>query len=647
MGSSPLMALGVRAMAANYAALTTTGHNIANANVQGYSRQTAVLTTSDGQFTGAGFFGRGVDVSSVRRSHNEFLSREATSTASLSAMDLARLQQLQRLEGVFQPGEGGLGAAASAFFDSMVDMSSHPADLATRQVVLARASDLVARFKEAGTALDQTQAGVTAAMKASVTDVNETAKAIAAANQKITSLQGNGQPPNDLLDERDRLVERLSQQIQVTRIDANDGSVDLFVAGGQRLVLGSEFAQLKVVQDPSDPSRSAVAMKEGDSTRTIDNSGFGGGTLSGLLRFQNDDLVRGRNLVGQLAAAIGGAVNTQQMRGINLQPPAGSVASQPLFGIGSPQAIPHSGNARDATGAIIGSVALTVTDPGALQASDYELRESTSTPGAWQLTRLSDGLVRTVNSGDVVDGVQIDISNAQAGDRFLLQPVARAANGMARLLDSSLDIAAASPLLATPAQTNTGTGNVAEIAVTASPLPFPGATDVITFNRLVPPVGGNDYTYTSSLTGTTTPWRTGQPVIGGNGYTLTMTGVPADGDTVNVEPTPAASINTNNGNARALLLLRDATLVAGRSTTDAWSESLADIGVRVQSAEATSTISAAVAQQAEQQRSGESGVNLDEEAARLIQFQQSYQAAAKVLQVAQSLFDTLLRTAGG
>ncbi len=647
MGASPLTSLGIRAMAANYAALQATGHNIANANVAGYSRQQANLATAQGQFTNAGYFGRGVDVTSITRAHDAFLTRETANARSLAAMDGARLTQLQRLEAIFQPGESGLGHATSQLFDAMVDLSSQPTDMATRQVVLARAAELAQRFSEAGRALDESQASVNSALKAAVGEVNQLSQGIAAANQRIAALHGSGQAPNDLLDERDRLISRLSELVQVSRIDADDGSVGIFMGGGQRLVLGTEASTLSVTQDANDPSRSALAIREGGRSRPVESGVLGGGSMAGLLRYQNEDLVDGRNLVGQLAAAVGGAFNTQQQRGLNLQPPLGTVASQPMFQMGAPQALPQAGNARDAAGLPIGSITLTRVDSSALQASDYDLRESTTVPGSWQLTRLSDGAVSTVNSGDTVDGMRLDINNPQAGDRYLLQPVARAANGMARLLGDPRDIAAASPLLATTPAANTGTAAVGELVVNSNPLPFPGSTDVITFTRVLPPVGADDYVYTSSLTGVSTPWHTGQPVVGGNGYTLNLSGVPGDNDTLTVEPTPAGALATNNGNARALLALRDAAVVAGHTATDAWSEALADVGVRVQSGQLAADIADAVAGQAEQTRSAQAGVNLDEEAARLIQFQQSYQAAAKVLQVAQSIFDTLLQTAAG
>jgi flagellar hook-associated protein 1 FlgK len=646
MAAANLVTVGLKAMAASYAGLQTTGHNIANASVAGYSRQQAELATAKPEYSGSGYFGRGVDVTTVSRAHDEFLTREAASAQSLSAMDGARLNQLKKLENVFQPGAGGLGDAVTGLFGALVDLSTRPADLATRQVVLGRAGDLASRFSNAAATFDDIQSNVNGALQAQVADVNRLAQAVASANQRITAAQAAGQPPNDLLDERDRLIGELSGKVQTTRIAGTDGSISVFIGGGLRLVSGASAQPLQWVADSADPQRSAVVLKDSSGTTPLEGDSLGGGSIAGLLRFQNHDLVDGRNLVGQLAAAIGGAVNAQQLRGISLQQPLGSAATGPLFQMGSPQALPRSTNATSGTGAPLGSVALSISDPTALRASDYDLRESPSSPGSWQLTRLSDGVVTTVNSGDVVDGVQIDIVNAQPGDRFLLKPVGPAASGMARLLDDPLDLAAASALTATTPSSNAGTAVVTGLTLTASPLPFPGTSDTLSFAALVPPVGGNDFTYTSSLTGVSTPWHAGQPVVGGNGYSLTLTGVPANGDVLNVDPTPANALSSSNGNANAMLALRDAALANGHTATDAWSQALANVGVRVQSAQSAAEISSGVATQTEESRSAQSGVNLDEEASRLIQYQQSYQAAAKVLQVAQSIFDTLLQAAG-
>jgi flagellar hook-associated protein 1 FlgK len=280
------------------------------------------------------------------------------------------------------------------------------------------------------------------------------------------------------------------------------------------------------------------------------------------------------------------------------------------------------------------------------------LAETAAGSGNWVLTRLADGMVTAVNSGDVVDGMRIDLTVApQAGDRFLLQPVARVANGMAQLLNDPRDLAAASPLMASASPANVGTAEVDMLSVTTAPLPTPGTTARITFTS-----NAGDYTWelfdsSNTLLNTgNASWQPGQsiPPAGTdiNGFALQLTGVPRNGDVLTVEPTPASSVPVNNGNASQMAALRDAALAGGRSLTDAWSYAMADVGVRVQSGRSSSDISAAASGQAEQMRSSQSGVNLDEEAARLIQYQQSYQAAAKILQVAQSLFDTLLQAAG-
>ena len=650
MGISPLMSLGVRAMSANYAALQATGHNIANANTEGYSRQEVEFRTAQGQFSGSGFFGRGVDVATVSRAHNEFLTREAATTRSLAAMDATRLEQLGRLQNVFKSGESGVGYSTSQMMNALVDLSSRPSDLATRQVVLARAADLASRFNEAGMELEAIQSGLSEEIKTNVAAVNGLTRSIAEANRRIVALSGAGHTANDVLDERERLISRLSEHVQVTRIEADDGTLGIFAGGGQRLVLGYDFAELTLVQDPSDSSRAAVAVDEFGSQRILGDASLGGGSLAGLLQFQNIDLVAGRTLMGRLAAAIGGALNEQQMRGINLQTPLGTVPSSPLFTLPTPQAVANAANVKDAFGNPVGSVDLVITAPADLQASEYELAEDPANAGQYLLKRLLDGKTSTVASGDVVDGFQINfgVPGPQPGDRFLLQPVSGMSLEMRPRLTDPRDVAAASALLATTGAANVGTVTVQAFKVTAAPLPVPGASARITFTDNV---GGYQWELRDAgnalLSSGTGAWTAGQPVpappLDINGFSIDLTGAPRLGDTVDIRPTPNSALATNNGNALVMQSLRDAPLVAGRSATDAFALALSDIGVRVQTGQTAAAISSAVRDQSEVTRSSQSGVNLDEEAARLIQFQQSYQAAAKMLQVAQSVFDTLIQ----
>lgn len=647
--ASALMSLGVRAMFASFAQLQVTGQNIANAGVDGYSRQEAELATAKGQFTGAGFFGKGVDVVTVSRAHDAFLTREAANANALAAMDRTRFEQLTRLEEVLPMGERGLGYAAQQFLNAMVDLASRPQDPSTREVVLARAGDLAARFDLAARQLDSLQAGVTQDLKHSVDTVNEIAKRIAEVNQQIAMVKGLGQPPNDLLDQRDRLVQQLSGYLQVSTIPADDGTLGVFIAGGQRLVLGNQAQPLQVVPDPLDASRSALGIVEAGGVRPLTADLLTGGSISGLLRFQNDDLVAARTAIGQMAVAFADAVNRQQTLGLDLRSPPG--AGAPIFATGAPLALPAATNARDGSGNLLATVTLAVVDASRVAASEYELRPDASTPGRYTLTRLADGVVRSVAAGDVVDGLRIDVAGTPgANDRFLLQPVSRAAAGMALALSDPRGIAAASPLTATLGTGNVGTAGIASLTMTA-PLASSDAVQ-ITFgavdNSTSPP--GVPYAWTRGAAGGTGTWTPGQPLAIGE-FSLALSGVPAQGDVVTVAPTRSGDVGSNNGNALALAALRDLRLVGrrddggGLTITDAYASAMAGVGVRVQGARTAAEISASVAEAAEQQRAAKSGVNLDEEAARLIQFQQAYQAAAKVLQVAQSVFDTLLSTA--
>jgi flagellar hook-associated protein 1 len=640
MSASPLLSIGTRAMFANYAALQTIGHNIANANTEGYSRQQVELATAQGQFTGAGFFGKGVDVAAVTRSHNAFLTREAATASSQAAADGARLEQLQRLETVFPPGEAGLGHAASALLNAVVDLASRPQDLSTRQVVLARAQDMAQRYAAAGAQIDTLQDGVVQDLQVAVASVNRLTQGIATVNEQIARFSGSGQTPNDLLDQRDQLVAELSEYMQVTTLPADDGTLGVFVAGGQRLVLGTQATKLAFASDEFDTTRGAIAVNDAGSVRTLPSSLLAGGRIGGLLRFQNEDLADARAAIGRMAAAVSTRVNEQQALGVDLRTPPGSGA--PLFDVGAPLALAAQSNARDVAGNFIGSVSMTIADETALQASEYTLEPDAATPGQFVLTRRADGLVRSIASGDTVDGLVINVSAAAAGDRFLLQPVSRAAVNMRRVLDDPRGLAAASPLQAERGNGNTGTATIASLAV-VDPAADPQQTASITFTSATGNYGWElrDRTSNALLSSGSGTWQPGQ-AIALNGFELRLDGVPASGDAFTVSQTQYP--NVSNGNALAFAALRDATFIGGESITDAYASVMAGVGVSVQGARTAADASGAVAAQARDRVSAETGVNLDEEAARLIQFQQSYQAAAKVLQVAQSVFDTLLQT---
>jgi flagellar hook-associated protein 1 FlgK len=668
MSSSALMSIGQRAMFANYASMQTTGHNIANAQTPGYSRQTVQLQTSGGQSTGAGFFGKGVDVVTVQRASDAFLTTQSQVASSMAAMDSTRSDNLQQLETVFPPGDTGMGAAVGTFMNSFVDLANSPADSSARQVILANAAEVADRFATAGEQLDRLQNGVTSDLRNAVAEVNQLAGQVAALNGDIAALQGSNSAPNDLLDQRDQLVKQIGNLVKVSTITADDGSMGVFIAGGQRLVLGSEAESLAVSPDAANSARSAISISDSGIVHALPDSLLVGGSISGLLSYQNDDLVAARNQLGQMAASMSARVNQVQAYGIDMSSPSG--AGNPIFAVGAPVAIPNTHNARDSSGAFASSVTLTVTDGSQLKASDYTLAADPVNSGSYIVTRESDGVTFSMvpnggdyaytrlsdgaAMGDSIDGFQIAINGSPSvNDSFELEPVGRAAVSMKRVLDNPAGLAAASPMTAVVGVANKGTATVANLNVVDSSND-PTLSASISFTD-----ANGDYAYTlTDANGNTTAsgnatWTAGQPIVL-NGFQLNLNGVPAAGDTLSVVKT--AHPESNNGNALAMVALRDETFVGrdkqidgtlqnGETATDAYASTLANIGVRVQTAKTASTISTAASDQADDAVANKSGVNLDEEAGRLIQFQQGYQAAAKVLQVAQAIFDTLLQMA--
>ena len=680
MGTGALTSLGIRAMTASYAQLQTTSNNIANVNTQGYSRQEVQLATAGGQFTGAGFFGRGVDIASVTRAHDDFLTREASLSTALAAADGARSEQLLRLEKVFGTGEAGLGFAANQMFNAFADVASKPQDMSSRQVVIERAGELAQRFAIAGEQIDELQGGVTVELKASVAQVNDLTKRIALLNQKISNYSGNTKPPNDLLDQRDQAIQDLSKLVQVTTIGADDGSLSVFMGAGQALVLGSQTTSLVAMPDPYDASRVVVGLSTAGGNQSLPSSLLTGGSIAGLVRFQSTDITDARNLLGQMALAVGLQTNEQQSLGIDLYGQTGAG----MFRFGSASGLPVVAASGSSFNSGSASVALTMQAPSTLsglgvssvQPSDYRLTADGA--GGFELARLKDGELDTsftpvsVVTGDVVEGFKIDVSGtASAGDSFLLRPSGTAALNMRLDMSNPKLIAAASPLSGTLGATNAGTGAIGAMTF--------GSTDVaananlpvtLKFQTTIVP-GQYTYTWTNAGGTTTVPnvWSPGQPIAysgaaATDSFSVLITGVPVAAD---ASASPAVTSDTfvfgansytssDNTNAKALLSLRDTafvgaiwnagTLEPGASVTDAFASIIANIGVRVQSATNSAQLSADVAAEAEQARSSKAGVNLDEEAARLIQYQQSYQAAAKMLQVAQSVFETLLQTAG-
>lgn len=636
-----ILNVGARALQVNQKVLETIGNNIANVNTPGYSRQTANLTNVAGQFTGSGYYGNGVDITTVQRSYSDFLTKQAALMKSVASSDSARYDKLQQLEGVFSGGANGLGASVSDLFNSFTDIVSAPSDLTARTVTLTSADEMAARFQTASNQLYELQLGTAQQLQTDVTTINSLAVQIAQANQEISRATGSGHTPNDLLDQRDQLISELNKYIQTTSVPTSEGSINIFVGGSQALVMGTSAATLNVgtTDFTGDPSKSQLTISSNGTQFPIGDAMLGGGEVAGLLRFQNQDLVNAGNLLGRMALAIGTRMNEQQALGLDLNGNAGS----PLFTLSAiPNGYPASANTPPGTTLSIG---IQTNPSGTTQfaASDYEVQFTSGTAGS--ITRLSDGTTTAfdfaLTNPVLIDGLTIQKSAAAAttGDRFLLKPFSTAAGSIATAFSSPRGLAMASPVAASAGAANTGTLTVADL--TARSMPAPAAvtlnfTSASTYTRS--DTGATVYTYTP---GQPIEYSTAPPL---SGWSLTLKGTPQPGDTYSVQPNAYPALNA--GNAKSMLNLRDLAMFDGGPLTDGYAGLMADIGIQVQSAKSASAVSTNIADSVEQERTSVSGVNLDEEAAKLLQYQQAYQAAGKMMQMAQNIFETLLQSLG-
>jgi len=650
-----LLNVSARALSANQTALQTIGHNISNVNTEGYSKQTVQLQSAGGQFTGSGYIGRGVSVTTISRAHDQFLSKQATLASSVAASDSVRSASLKQLEDVFPGGTTGLGAAVTDMLNAFTDVSAAPTDLTARTVVLTRANEMTGRFNTAAKQLDELQTTTQQKLQDNATSVNGLVDRIAKVNQQIAVAFGSAQQPNDLLDQRDSLIKDLNQFVQTNQVPADDGTTNVFL-GSQALVLGTTTAKVSVIADPGgDPSLLKLSVgRAGTLGTTLDETQLGGGQMAGLLKFNNIDLAQGRNLLGRIALTTTTTVNDQHQLGLDLK---GNPGTDMLSPIGIPAGYPASSNTGNA------AVGASVADVSQLAVSDYRVSLTSGTTGS--VTRIADGQVTNfdLSAGQpTVDGLAFSIgTGGAAGDAYTVKPFATAASQMATVFSSPSQLAVTSPVVASAAADNQGSVAVQGLMATSQNANLSQDT-VITFTSptqytvtLPPAAAGTPQTYTSG------------DKISINGWELGLKGTPVAGDVVVVQknddtiqkPMRAAGtwpttygaapagmvggpVTTTAGNADALAGLRDKVVYDGSPLSDGYAGLMSEIGTKVQSATFTASVSGNISTSLDNSASAVSGVNLDEEAAKLLQYQQAYQASAKMIQVAQTIFDAVI-----
>ncbi len=638
-----ILSIATSALATAQAGLATTGHNIANQKTPGYSRQLVVQTSLGGQNLGGGYIGSGSTVETVQRVYNEFIAKQVVAAQGSASQLQSYADQIGKINNMLADSSTGLTPVIQDFFKGIQDLVNNPGASPSRQAMLSGAESLAARFQTMNGQLNAVREGVNTEITASVTDINAYAQQISQLNNAISKAQNaDGQPPNDLLDQRDYLVSQLAKETKVT-VNKQSSGYSVFIGNGQPLVVGSSVYQLTTVASSTDLGRLQVGYVTNGTTVTLPEDAITGGKLGGLIEFRNKSLDPIQNSLGRIALGIAETFNAQHRLG---QDQNGNLGGD-FFNAAQPAVNADFNNTGTA---VIGA---TISNVSALTTSDYRVSYDGSN---YSVTRISDN--KSMYSGatfpaTTIDGVDLTMTSGPmaAGDHFMVRPTVNGAADFNVLIKDLSQIAAATPIVTGATTTNTGTGaisagsiNAAFTAATVSTpvtLTYNSAGGTLTgFPATMPVTVTTNGVPTTYAAGAAVPYTAGSTISFG-GAEIKLSGAPADGDSFKI----SANVNGlgDSRNMLALGQLQTTNVLQGGTANynTAYSQLVSLVGNKTRELQVNSAAEGGLLKQMQTTQQSESGVNLDEEAANLIQYQQAYQAAAKVMQAVSDMFDIL------
>lgn len=666
--SSSILNIGVQALNANQTALSYVGQNISNVNTEGYSRQTVQFGTQDPPILG-------VEVQGIKRITDQFLISQVWSDTSTFSSNEAFSEKISLLDNMLVSESTSLSAGMDDYFASLQQVVDDPLFIANRELFLAEAQTLANSFNDFDAKLRSQTDLINTEVRSMANTVNSITENIASLNVQIGTMVTAGQSANELMDRRDLLVKELSGYLSVNVISQDGMTYNVMMGDGQPLVVGSSAASLQVRNSDTDPTKLDIYMTNGSGVDAKVTNQLGEGAIGGMVRYRDEVLQPTINEVGRIAIVFSNTMNEQHLKGMDLNGDMG----QDLF---RDFRVVDSGVVANTNNKNLGvTTGLILEDVTQLTGSDYRV-EFTGLDRL-KVTRLSDGktfdysgteLTDTVNGGVFnikLDGMNIQIGEeAVAGDAFLVQPTRTGAQLMDVEITNPKMLALASPLRVEPEPTNTGNAELVSINIentaASSLLRQDGDINLeVMFNddgsysvydttdennpvqlNLVDS-GGN--------TVTSLPYESGEPIafslastpgsqtageLSSYDFSITLENQPNEGDSFTIE----RNINgySDNSNALALSNLQNETLVNGFSYQETYGQLLAKVGTKASTGQISLESSRSVLEASENALQSVAGVNLDEEAANLVKFQQAYSAAAQIISAYQTIFDSLI-----
>lgn len=675
---SDLLRIGSSGVRAQSALLQTTGNNIANVNTPGYVRERTLFST---QLTG------GVGEGSTTRIVNEFAQRQLRRDTANLGYFKQYVSEASRVDTLFSKEANSVAAGLDTFFQRMQTAVDQPASVATRALVMGDAESLLNKFDTLSNLVLDQSSTVNEQLEIFTGEVNNLIRNVASLNKQIAGLGTihTKNPPNALLTERDESLRKLSELVGTHTLESPEGETMVFLASGESLVLEDGAFNLFSINGNPDPTRKDINLQiEGNSTILAPlNAKDVGGKIGGLLTFREEVLEPAQNKLSQVAVSFADSFNQQNRLGMDLDGEiGGDIFTLPTFG--GQGYTSNTGN-----GAV--TVGFEAGKSGDLSANNFQVTFNTG-PDRFTIEALDDtgevipGTALTQNitaypttfnstnvTGGNFHGLEITFDNSAGafgnGDKFKLTPLKDAAHAIEMNTKRPEDLALASPIRTETELNNLGTGKISPGTVSntdpaTSDFTAPGGltTDPV----FVEYIGGNRFRLHDSdprlgattVLGTTGALPAGQynnimqeAGLGNYGYEFNITGIPQNGDVYTVEYNTGGFNDNRNGLELTGLQTKEtmkksvvAAPNADNSLTfhEAYARLISDVGNKTAQAKTSEQASEALLTQSTQWHTSVAGVNLDEEAANMIQFQQAYAASARIISTAQTVFDTLL-----
>jgi flagellar hook-associated protein 1 FlgK len=654
--SSNLINIGLSGLNAAQWGLTTTSENISNSTTPGYDVESPVYSESTGEYTGSGYLPQGVNTTTVQRGYSQYLATELNNATSQGSSLSATYTMLAQLNNLVGSPTAGISTAITNFFTGLQTVAGGASNLSNRQTAISDAQTLAGELNETGAQYAQLGQSVNQQLSSTVAQINTFTAQIASLNQQINAASAQGQPPNQLLDQRDQAVASLSSLVGVQVVSSSTGD-SVFLSTGQSLVSGSTSYNLGTAPSPANAAESSVtylgAAGSPQAPQFLSDSSMqnAGGTLGGLVTFRTQSLDPAQAQLGAIATSFAAQVNNQNELGLTLTGGTGAA----LFSVAPPAATANANNTGTA------SLSVSLVNATTPPAGNYTLSYNGA---AYTLTDNQTGtvLASTSSLSQPIDGMNFSMTGTmKAGDSFNVSPTSGALSSFALTTTSGSAIAAASPVLVTKNTGNSGTGAITQGTVSAG-YSLPSTTTTLTYNAASGGLTGFPVGSVVTINGTSTPITSATTVVpyspasgatmtvnttpatagSMNGISFTLSGTPANNDTFTIAANTGAQSDGSNATLMSQIVSAN-TMNGGTTTlTQAYANYVNTVGNDTNSVNASSETQTALVSQITSAQQSVSGVNINEEAANLLQYQQLYQANSKVIQTADTLFQTIL-----